>query len=185
MRALKLGLCGALVVILAGCDSVWSPIPLGEAPLQLEESEWKGTWLHADGALTVRVVDAGQGRIEVGSVEEKKGSLVLETVEIHLRKAGEWIIASFADVEDEAEGGAPRYLWGRLERDGEQVFLWWPRPAEFRRLVEAGLLPGNVEGGDVILGTLEDEHLAVILSEEHGILFEWDAPMAFHRYQRE
>jgi hypothetical protein len=185
MRVGRLTACTVLVVILAGCDIVASTEPVGGEPLRVEESEWKGTWLQSDGPLTVRVVDPEQGRLEVGWIEERDGSLVLETVDAQLRKTEDWIIASFTGVDDDLVEGDDRYLWGRLVRDGDEVFLWWPRPAEFRRLVETGLLPGEIEDGDVVLAGLEAGHLAIIVSEDHGMLFEWDEPMAFHRLQGE
>jgi hypothetical protein len=177
--------CCALVVILGGCDYVASTKPVGGAPLQVEESEWEGTWIHDDGPLTVRVVDAKQGRLEVGWIEEKEGRLVLETLDAHLRESSDWIIASFQGIDDDLVEEGGRYLWGRLVRDRDELFLWWPRPAEFRRLVEAGLLPGRIEDGDVVLDGLEAEHLSLIVSEDQGMLFEWDEPMAFRRFQGE
>lgn len=174
----KLTACSALVMILAGCDYVSSVHPVGDAPLTVDEAEWEGTWLHADGPLTVRVADGQQGLLEVAWVEEEDGAFVLESIDVHLRQFGDWTFASFSGVED-----APDLLWSRLVRDEEQVFLWWPRPEEFKRLVEAGLLPGKIEDDNVELAQLEAEHLAIIVSEEHGMLFEWDDPMTFNRLE--
>ena len=163
----------------AGCDYVVSKRPVGESPVALEESEWKGTWLHGDGPITVRIADAKEGRLEVAWVEEKEGALVLESVDAWLRESGEWIFASFAGIDGDLDQAG--YLWGRLVREEDQLLLWWPRPEQFRRLVEEGLLPGKIEDGDVLLGDLEPEHLAIVTSEEHGMLFAWDEPMTFHR----
>jgi len=177
MRVGKLRACSALVVILGGCNHVASTHPVGGAPLRLEEGEWAGSWLHSDGSLVVRVADAEKGLLEVAWAEERDGEFVLESVDVYLRQFEDWTFASFAGVEDEESD----LLWSRLGRDREQIFLWWPRPEEFKRLVEAGLLPGTVEDGDVLLERLETEHLAIIASEEHGVLFEWDEPMTFNR----
>ncbi len=44
------------------------------------------------------------------------------------------------------------------------------------------MLPGTVEeGGDVVLDQLGPQHLALIASEERGVLFEWEAPMILRR----
>ena len=176
MRAAKLTVFGVLMVVLAGCDLVASRYPVGEA-MSVEESEWEGTWLGGDGALTVRVVDAEKGLLEAAWVEEKDGEFVLEAVGVYLRQFDDWTFASFSGVEDEE----PDLLWSRLGRDQDQLFLWWPRPEEFERLVKAGLLPGKMEDGDVLLDRLEAEHLALIVSEENGVLFAWDEQMTFHR----
>lgn len=170
----------ALALLLgAGCDYVVSSKPVGESPLVLEESEWKGTWLHGDGPLTVRIAEAQEGRLEVAWIEEKDDALVLESVSAQLRTSGDWIFASFTGIDDELDKEG--YLWGRLERDEDRLLLWWPRPERFRRLVEEGLLPGEVDDGDVVLGELGEQHLAIIGSEEHGVLFAWDEPMTFQR----
>ncbi len=179
-RGVALGFaCGALVLVLAGCDHVSSKYPVGSSPLAVEEEDWQGTWLHADGAIILRVVDSELGLLEAAWVEEKGGEFVLETVRVHLRQHGGWTFASFAGVED-----LPDFLWSRLEREGRETFLWWPRPDEFQRLVEAGLLPGEVgEDSDVTLDRLGDEQLAILISEEDGVLFDWDEPMTFRRLQ--
>ena len=170
----------ALSLALSGCDLVTSREPIG-LPLALDEEQWEGTWMTDDGPLTVRVVDAEKGRLEIAWIEEKDGELVLETVDGHLGQYLDWTFASFAGVED-----VSGFLWSRLEREGERIFLWWPRPEELRRLVEAGLLPGEVdEDSDVILHRLDEAHLAILVSEEQGILYEWDEPMTFHRWRGE
>lgn len=175
MTVAKLAVCCALAVTLAGCDLVSSTHPVGR-PLGVEPADWEGTWVHGNGALTVRVADAERGLLEVAWVEEKEGAFVLETVDAHLGRFEDWTFASFAGVEETAD-----FLWSRLARDGQELILWWPRPEELRRLVEEGQLPGKVENGDVRLGRLEADHLAILVSEEHGMLFDWDEPMTFRR----
>jgi hypothetical protein len=177
MRAVRLATGGALVLLLAGCDYVASKRPVGDEPLPLVESEWSGAWFQGDGPVTVRVVDAEQGHLEVAWVEETGGEFVMETLEVFLRRHQDWVFASFAGVEDDQ----PHLLWSRLGRDQDRVFLWWPRPAQFKFLVEQGLLPGTIEGDDVLLEKLAAEHLSLIASEEHGVLFQWDDPMTFRR----
>ena len=179
MRAAELIACIALTALLAGCDYVASRHPVGSAPLALEGGEWKGTWLHDDGPLSVRVVDAERGLLEVAWVEEKDGELALESVDVFLRRHEDWIFASFAGIDEDE----PNLVWSRLGREGDRVFLWWPRPEEFKRLVEGGLLPGTVDGDDVLLDRLGAGHLAIIASEEHGVLFARDEPMTFRHLE--
>ena len=174
MRTARIAVGAALALGLVGCDLAISKHPLG-SPLAIEESEWEGTWLHGDGALTVRVLDAENGLLEVAWIEEEE-ELVLETVEVHLGGFEDWTFASFAGVED-----VSGFLWSRLGREGDEVILWWPRAEALARLVEAGLLPGAVEEGDVTLERLEAEHLAILVSEDRGVLYDWDAPMVFRR----
>ncbi len=177
MSVIRLIACALLVVVLAGCAVVASKQPVGETPLSLDDSDWEGTWLTEDGTLTVRVVDAEQGLLQVAWVEQQGGEFVLETIDVMLRQYRDWTFASFAGVEE----GQSDLLWSRLDRNERQLFLWAPRPEEFKRLVEEGLLPGAVTGDDVLLERLDADHLAILVSEEHGVLFDWDEPMALHR----
>jgi hypothetical protein len=178
MRVAKSAMSAALALALAGCDYVASKHPVGETPLALEESEWEGAWLEGDSPVTVRVVDAKQGLLQAAWVEERDGEFVMDSVDVFLRRFEDWTFASFAGVDQDE----PNLLWGRLGRDDRNgLFLWWPRPEAFKRLVEEGRLPGTIDGDDVLLERLEAEHLAIIASEEQGVLFEWDEPMTFYR----
>ncbi len=155
---------------------------MGRDPVQLEASEWAGTWLHEEGAFAVRVADGQSGRLQVAWIEEEDGGLEMKSLDAHLRRFEDWLFVSFPGEEDDRPEGT-EYLWMRLVRDGELVHMWWPRPEAFRRLVEEGALPGKVEDGDVFLGQLGADHLALIVSEERGVLFAWGEPMVFQRYR--
>ncbi len=189
----------ALLPLFAACDVVLSTDPVGREPMAIEAEEWQGTWTADDGAFTVSVPEGDPGRVELAWIEEEDGRPVLKTTPVHLRSAGEWVFASLANEEESGSGppgsgppgsgqpesGRPqevRYLWGRLAKDGDRILFWLPRAEKFQQLVEEGVLPGTVEeGGDVVLGKLEARHLALIASEERGVLFEWEAPMILRR----
>jgi hypothetical protein len=166
----------ALVAVMAGCNYVATEQPIGKS-LEVEAAEWEGVWLNDDGSLTIRVADAEAGLLEVGWVEDKPDGFVLETIEVHLGRVGGRTFASFSGIEDTVD-----YPWSLLGREQDEVYLWWPRAERFQGLVEEGLLPGKVEDGDVMLGPLTAEHLALLVSEEHGMLYAWDEPMVFRRF---
>lgn len=172
-----------LAVGLGGCDYVASSGPVGRQIVRAEPADWEGTWLGEDGALTVRVVDAERGHLEVGWVEAKPGGLVMESIEAHLRDHEGDGYVSVTGLEDQEE--LDGYLWLRLSREGEQLLLWLPNAESFRRLVEEGTLPGELREDGVVLGALEDAHLALIASDAHGVLFEWQEPMVLRRVRRE
>ncbi len=183
-------LAAALLSFLAACDVVLSTHPVGLEPVAIEAEEWQGTWVSGEGAFTVTVPEGVAGRVELAWVEEEDGKPVLKTSPVHLRSAGEWIFGSLQNDDDDPGAGRPgsgqpenvRFLWGRLAKDEGQILFWLPRVEKFQQLVEGGVLPGTVEeGGDVVLGQLEASHLALIASEERGVLFEWEAPMIFRR----
>ncbi len=178
MKTLRIAAAAALLPLLAACDLVLSTHPVGLEPLAIEAEEWEGTWTSDDGAFTVTVPEGTPGRVELAWIEEENGKPVLKTSPVHLRAADEWTFGSLPNDEPENV----RYLWGRLAKDGDKVLFWLPRAEKFQQLVEEGVLPGKIEeGGDVVLDKLEATHLALIASEERGVLFEWEAPMILRR----
>jgi len=162
--------------VLSGCSAVYSTAPVGMQPKNIENSqeEWSGTWLHAEGAVTVRVVDGANGELEVGWVEEKLGALKCETYAMHLREVGDWTFASFKPL------GAPRedhYVWARIRKEERMAILWPPDVEKFEALVQEGRLPGTVDGHVVVLDGLTPAHCEVLQSETNGVLYVWDKPL--------
>ncbi len=90
-----------------------------------------------------------------------------------LRDAGDWTFASF---KPRGEEGEKQYAWARVRKEERQVILWRPNEDKFKVLVEEGRLPGMVDGSVVVLDTLAPDHLDLIRSETHGVLFVWDKP---------
>lgn len=172
-------LAGVLALALAGCDYVSSEKPFGRAPLRAEPGEWAGTWLNEDGALTVRVIDAAKGHLEVGWIEAGSGGLSLELIEAHLREFEGDAYASITGLDEDEE--VPGYLWVRLSREGERLVLWLPEAESFARLVEEGVLAGRLEDGGVVLGALDDRQLALVGADDGGELFSWREPMVLLR----
>lgn len=162
---------GLLIILLPACSPVYVDEPIGETPLVLDPEDWEGTWMVEDDAILVDVLDSESGILRISGIEKKKdGELEVEAFTIHLRESGDWILAS---LEDDYEG-EPRYLWGAIRRRGEQILQLDPDRTKFRALVEAGTLPGRLDGEDVYLGPLEAEHVTLILSGAHGFLFTFD-----------
>lgn len=166
----------ALLLLAAGCSTVTILQPLGEDPVALPEEAWAGTWIHKDGAVTVRVVNPAQGLLEVGWVEESGGRLATESYTVQLRRSAGW---TFGNLEAEEAG---HYLWARVKKEGNQVIVWRPDPGQFKRLVEEGRLPGRVTGDDdVVLQPLTAEQVELLTSGREGVLLEWDDPVVFTR----
>ena len=171
MKLLRSVCLGLLLLLLPACNPVYVDSPIGETPLVLDPEEWEGTWRVEDDVILVDVLDSENGILRLAGVEKSEdGELEIEAITIYLRDGGDWI---FASLEDDNEG-EPRYLWGVLRRSGDQVLELDPDRTKFRALVEAGTLPGRLDGEDVYLGPLEAEHLALILSDAHGFLFDFD-----------
>lgn len=171
----------AILPLLAACDVVLSTHPVGNEPVTLAAEEWQGTWITDDGAITLVVPDGPPGRLQLAWIEVKNEP-ELQTALVHVRSTGGWLFGSFEDEEAEKGQELARYIWGRLVKDEGTILFWLPREERFRELVEAGVLPGEVdEDGDVLLAKLGPQHLAIIASEDRGALFEWDDPTILRR----
>jgi hypothetical protein len=172
-------------LLLSACSAVYSPVPMGEAPVAVEAEAWEGTWLFDGDAVEITAIDPQQGKLRIMTIDGDE----LESGVLHLRSSGDWTFASYLDEEDEDPDsvdkdvdGQPRFLWGRIVIDNDRLIFWAPDVDKFRNLVEAGKLPGNLLGadgeksGNVYLTELSPEHYALITSEDEGVLLEWDSP---------
>jgi len=170
----KLILVGLLLLTACGCNAVLSKRPVGDNPARIETKEWEGTWTTADGAVRLEVLDASQGILRASWVEDgKSGTPALKSAEIEIRESGGWLIASAR--EDKGRG----YFWGRIKNQDRQIIVWSPDERLFAKAVKDGVLPGRVEGEDVILDDLKPHHLKIITATEKGLLFSWDRPSIF------
>ncbi|NIP18841.1 MAG: hypothetical protein GWM87_12315 [Xanthomonadales bacterium] len=174
------------LVLLGGCSAVYSPVPLGEDPLPLVAADWEGTWLFEGDIVKVRVTDAGQGKLRLLAIDGGE----LDVVDVHIRTSGGWNFISMPDEEDGEDPDSPdtnedgqlHYAWGRIVIEGDQLIVWAPDVAKFRRLVREEKLPGSLVGPDgkpgdnVYLGQLEAAHYTLITSGEEGVLMDWDEP---------
>jgi len=161
-----------IAFLLSGCNTVTSTHPVGQTPLEIKPEEWEQTWVHTDGAITLEVLDGEKGLLRVAWIEEEQ----LKSGDIYLHSSGDWFFASFK--EDQA------YLWFRIVKEENQILFWIPSFEKFKSLVEEGVLPGEIKNSNVLLGELGPQHLDIIKSEEHGVLFHWDEPLVFSRVGR-
>ncbi len=168
-----------LALTAAGCSNVYTTQPVGESPASLNAEDWDGQWFKEDGALTIKVMDEEKGILKVAWIEPEDDDLKLESMDLYLLKAGEWMFANHRDNKDPAK---PRWMWGRIELSGKRLIVWLPEVERFTPLITSGRLPGLVEGSDVFLGDLKPEHLEIIMSGAEGTLFDWEDPFVLTRF---
>lgn len=197
MRYVATMLACAVLLGAIGCQSVTSYQPVGTEPATLDPAEWDGRWLMMGDWVPVRVADAENGVIEFGPPEEVEEEEA-QPLRMSIRSAGDWLFLNISseEIEKLEGGGDPEaepdeekepvtYLWGRVTNRENQVTFWLPDFEKFSDLVEAGALPGELPGGEdgdkVILKELTPEHLEIVMSGEHGVLFKWDEPVALCR----
>jgi hypothetical protein len=167
---------GAIALILTGCARVIVPEPAGERPVALVPAEWSGLWLAGDAALRIEVLDAEKGALRLVWIEGGK-TPKLETAEVLIRESGD---NRFASMRVNEITNAVRYVFGRIKKEKRQMVAWMPDPAAMKSWVQAGKLPGKIEGHDVHLGALTSEHLGRIVAVTNGLL-DWDDPLVFFR----
>ncbi len=185
MQIVRLACVTAALFAIGACSAVYVQEPIGAQVLRLEEEDWEGTWVAADGETAiVGVRDAEAGILWVGGLEERDGEPAIELLTVYLRDAtregGERLLVSIEDDD--------RYVWGLLVRDGDYAVLYGPEIGKFRALVTEGKLPGRIgsngDDNNVYLGKLQPEHVEMILAGDVGVLFDWDDPYVFHRVAR-
>jgi hypothetical protein len=192
-------------LLLGGCDSVSSPVPVGEKAMAIDPEAWEGRWANADGRLDITVVDAAKGLVRVAYAEEGEcGEMDME-----LRSSGEWIFVNvtakdFAESEGLAKapckpaqagaaGGSTAdgsdneggYLWGRITQTEKAIVAWSPAPEAFVRLVNSGQVPGTIQDGSVVLGKLEPQHYEIITTSSMGVVMDWEKPLVLYRVESE
>lgn len=162
------------LLVLAGCESVYAPRPMGDAAVPLDES-WSGTWLADGAAVTTVVRDAQNGRLQVAWIESGEDGLELEVLDGLVRSGAGLVFFSVKD--DETEHG---YQWVVVDHSAERVRAWSPDPEAFVAAVERGEIPGKAFEGSVVLGELTEEHLARIADPTSGLL-DWRDPLVLLR----
>lgn len=203
MRAAMRLTAAAAAILLAACDTVTSPVPLGEEPAVIDAAQWEGRWYNAEGHIDVKVVDAANGMVHLGYEDDGD----YEEMDLEVRRSGDWLFVNVTERDfEESEGLAtspcspaetlqpdlpecedapPSYLWARVKNSGGAVIAWVPDPAVFSRLVDAGVLPGTLEEGNVVLGSLGPGHYRVITTGSHGVVLDWEHPMVLYRARSE
>lgn len=166
------------VALLCGCSPVYIEQPAGSGPRDISKNELDGTWLLGDLALAVSVMDATNGLLNIGWIENNNGAFLLRTAEVLIRKHGCW---DFANLLDDEETNGVRYSWGRLGINNGLVMFWCPDEDAFKDLVERGIVPGNTNSGKVVLSGLDTNALDFIMSGTNGFLFEWNEPLIFRK----
>ena len=130
----------------------------------------------ADGAaVTTRVRDAAQGRLQVAWIESGAEGPELEVLDGAVRSTAGLV---FFSVEDrDTEHG---YQWVVVDHSPNRVRAWYPDPEAFVEAVERGEIPGKAFEGSVILGELTEAHLARIADPASGLL-DWREPLVLFR----
>lgn len=174
MQYTKLIIIGLFVLILSGCDVVYTTNPIGEKPTMITTKKWEGTWINPGGSLMIKVVDEEKGLLKAAWIEGAD-NLHMEVVEVSLRDGVFW------STRDKDHQEKEQYFWGLFKNEDRQIVLWLPDVEEFRNLVKDGKMPGEIQGDNVMLGDLESTHLEMIISEDSGLLFDWKNPLVFMR----
>jgi hypothetical protein len=164
-----------MVTAFVGCDSVTSSHPVGEKAALIDVADWEGQWCfpqQSDGALVIEVTNHQQARLKLTTVTDDGKAIPASTG--FLRSVG---ADSFLSISTNGMD----YFWFRVENRQDSIVVWLPDASKFRQLVKAGALPGRSTDGVVKLQKLSSQHIALITSEEEGVLFDWKNPWVLHR----
>lgn len=167
--------------LLSACSAVYSPEPMGEKPLELDES-WSGTWLSDDGTANTTILDSANGLLQLAWLEANSDGIEMESYRVAIFARGDTL---FANVRDEEKGRG--YHWFLVERKSDRlVLVWGPDAERFSKAVTEKTLPGKLldpddpNSDDVLLGELEPEHIDLIIDPTSGLL-DWKDPLVLLR----
>lgn len=174
------GFIAALVLLLAGCSSVYVTAPVGEKPHVLVPADWEGTWLIDKDVAKAEVIDAAGGRLRLSGIEMKDSQPTLVSLTLHLRETAGHLFVSVQTP----EVPPGQFLWGEMKRTEDQLIVWVPNAKKFAELVREGKLKGRAtESGDVHLELTAADAVA-LANETHGVLYEWRSPAVLWRVHR-
>lgn len=169
-----------LLLILAGCQAIYSEQPLGTPVSSLDSGIWQGTWLHEDVVLLTTVLDAEKGTLEAAWVERGSQGAKFERFSGTVNRSGDMLFLNMPNP-DTASESTGEYLWARVSNDGRRVILWLPNPKRITEAVKNGELPGVIKDDkNIRLGKLTAEQIQRIGSFGADWLV-WPEPLVFIR----
>ncbi len=168
------------LVAAAACVDVSSPVVVGTRALVTERSDWEGKWTNSDGfEFEVEVADAKQGILSVSWMENEGELSVKKASTCYIRGVDSYTLFSVKVQGDESSPEV--FLWGRVEKKEDQMFLIGPQVAFFRRFVEDGTLRGKLHHGQVLLEDLSSPEMDVFIRRWKYFIFDVEQPMIFRR----
>ncbi len=165
------------IIVLSGCDVVFTPEPLGDKAVQLKTEEWQGTWLAPEMVVITTVLDENKGLLQAAWIERGLSGVTMEVLEGRVRASGDIMFINSRDDNPDAE---PRYLWGVVDKSKDHFTIWAPALAQFKAMVTDGRLPGEETDDGIMLGKLKPEQLEMITDPSTGLL-DWKNPGVFTR----
>jgi hypothetical protein len=164
-------------LLLAGCDAVFTPEPLGDDVVKLDPAQWQGTWLTTDMVVVTTVLDSDKGRLQAAWLEREENGAEMESFSGLVRSSDE---IYYFNIKDSNEGVERRYHWIRVDPADGRMTLWGPDLEQFEAAVASGRIPGKKTDDGVVLGELEAEHMKMINDVSTGLL-QWDDPAVMIR----
>ena len=180
----------SLFLLLGGCSSVTTNNIIGTNPLVLTEEKWNGTWLHGNGTVTFKVLDSEKGLLQLVWLDDKNGKYVANAMTVQIMEGMEWNYLNVIESE-ERKKHPDSYLWGRVKKERNILYFWYPKVEHFKIAVNENLIKGWTLTDDK--GNSYDES-GVELSDSSGNIialveaneakyFEWDSPIVLIKLQ--
>jgi hypothetical protein len=165
-----------LLLAMAACTEVSSIFPVGENSVSVKPEEWNGKWIVVpsdDEFAKIEALPGQDGMLRVTGFSHGKEDKPMNAL-LRVTNNG-WMFANVATDDNS------RYYWALIRNvEGNTIYVWLPNFARSKKLVEAGTLPGETQENSVSLDLLRPEHLKII-TEEHGVLFDWDQPLVLKK----
>ena len=170
------------LIVLSGCVEVVSPVIIGTKVTSVEPADWEGTWLGPDGVeVTLEVIDSKGGTVALSWSEGT------DNESTRIRSMGYFRGMSgfqFVSVEKwPAEPVVTGYVWGRVEKKGDDLIIVPPAPWLFRRFVEEGTLQGETTPRGVVLRDVHTTDIDLLLMKWRRFFFDEENVLVFRRLE--
>ncbi len=189
----------AVMFLLSGCSTLTSLNPVGTNPLYVEEDDWAGVW-YSDGVsygssikepvvCFVMVKDKDKGTFRVAFIQGHKDQdmkyFIVRKLDVQLREGrsgiyGNILLKDYAKEDQIYEINEDTYVWFKVERSEDSIFIQLPDPRKVEELGKQGKLDAKIgighgccSGGNIVISEPTQRITEFIDSTEPDQLFGW------------
>jgi len=156
-----------LLLMLVAC-TVPSKNMVGLQEYKLDPQHINGTWINADGAVTLKVVEPDKGLVRMFILEDKEKP---EIYNLKIMKGKAWLYFNLLPEKSQAEN---TYYWGRIKIEDNKIIAWHPADNAVSKAIAAGKLAGTVEPPCL---TDSAKNIIDVVETSEKSFFQWEDPM--------
>ncbi len=159
----------SISLMAVGC-TITSKNMVGLQDYKLEPREIDGTWINADGAVSLKVMEADRGIVRAVVLENKEKP---EIYNFKIMKGKSWLYFNLLPEGDQTE-----IYWGKLKIEENKIIAWYPSDKAFIRAIKEGKLLGTIKP-EFIKDSAKN--IIDLVESSENAYFQWEEPLYFMR----